>query len=97
MGLEMKVKRAVLQKLASRYKNSSKKGKGEVIRELIAITDYNLSWASWLLRNYGRKVVLVNSESLTPAKIFQFEGKPFLNIIGKGNKPRLVSFTYSYS
>lgn len=29
--------------------------------------------------------------SLTPAKIFQFEGKPVLDIIGKGNKPRLVS------
>jgi integrase/recombinase XerD len=29
--------------------------------------------------------------SLTPAKIFQFEGKPILDIIGKGNKPRLVS------
>jgi len=29
--------------------------------------------------------------SLTPAKIFQFEGKPVIDIVGKGNKPRLVS------
>ncbi len=29
--------------------------------------------------------------SLTPAKIDCFEGKPVLNIIGKGNKPRTVS------
>jgi len=29
--------------------------------------------------------------SLTPAKIDQFEGKPVLNVIGKGNKPRIVS------
>jgi integrase/recombinase XerD len=29
--------------------------------------------------------------SLTTAKIFQFEGKPVMDIIGKGNKPRLVS------
>jgi len=29
--------------------------------------------------------------SLTPAKIDCFEGKPVLHIIGKGNKPRIVS------
>ncbi|MGQ9777897.1 MAG: tyrosine-type recombinase/integrase [Thermodesulfobacteriota bacterium] len=29
--------------------------------------------------------------SLTPAKIGQFEGKPVIDVIGKGNKPRLVS------
>ena len=29
--------------------------------------------------------------SLTPAKIDRFEGKPILDIIGKGRKPRLVS------
>jgi integrase len=29
--------------------------------------------------------------SLTPAMIDRFEGKPILRIIGKGNKPRLVS------
>jgi len=29
--------------------------------------------------------------SLTPAKIIQFDGKPVLDIIGKGKKPRLVS------
>ena len=28
---------------------------------------------------------------MTPAKINQFEGKPVLDILGKGNKPRLVS------
>jgi len=29
--------------------------------------------------------------SLTPSKISQFEGKPILDILGKGSKPRLVS------
>lgn len=29
--------------------------------------------------------------SLTPAKIDQFEGKPVIDVIGKGKKPRLVS------
>jgi integrase/recombinase XerD len=29
--------------------------------------------------------------SLTPAKIIQFDGKPALDIIGKGRKPRLVA------
>ena len=29
--------------------------------------------------------------SLTPAKINQFDGKPVLDVMGKGNKPRLVS------
>jgi integrase len=29
--------------------------------------------------------------SLTPVKISQFEGKPVIDVIGKGKKPRLVS------
>ncbi len=58
----MKVKRAILEKLASSYKNSSKKGKGELRKELIATTDYNRSYASWLLSNSRLEVVLLNSE-----------------------------------
>ncbi len=55
----MKVKRAILKKLASSYKNSSKKGKRKLRKELIAITDYNRSYPSWLLGNYSLEVVLV--------------------------------------
>ncbi len=34
MGIEMKIKRAILQELASSYKNSSKKGKGNRLKSL---------------------------------------------------------------
>jgi len=38
MGLEIKVKRAILRELASRYRSSSKTGKGEVVGKLVGIT-----------------------------------------------------------
>jgi hypothetical protein len=58
MGLEMKVKRAVLKELAHKYQSSSKKAKGQVLEEFIGLTGYNRNYGSWLLRNCGRKVVM---------------------------------------
>jgi hypothetical protein len=58
MGLEMKVKRAILRELARKYQGSSKKVKGQVLEEFIELTGYNRSYGSWLLRNCGRKVVM---------------------------------------
>jgi integrase/recombinase XerD len=45
----------------------------------------------FILLLYQTGLRISEALSLTPAKIFQFEGKPVLDIMGKGNKPRLVS------
>lgn len=45
----------------------------------------------FILLLYQTGLRISEAISLTPAKIGQFEGKPVLDIIGKGNKPRLVS------
>lgn len=58
MGLEMRVKRAILRELAQRYQRGSKREKTGVLEEFIWLTGYNRCYGSWLLRNYGRKVVL---------------------------------------
>lgn len=58
MGLEMRVKRAILRELAQRYQRGRKKEKTRVLEEFIGLTGYNRSYGSWLLGNYGRKVVL---------------------------------------
>lgn len=58
MGLEMRVKRAILRELAQRYQRGRKKEKTRVLEEFIGLTGYNRSYGSWLLRNCGRKVVL---------------------------------------
>lgn len=62
MGLEMKVKRAVLKELAKRYQRGFKKEKGIVLEEFVALTGYNRCYASWLLRNCGWKVILSGKE-----------------------------------
>ena len=58
MGLEMKIKRAVLKELAGKYQRSSKKGKGQVLEEFLELSGYNRSYSSWLLRNPDRKVIM---------------------------------------
>jgi hypothetical protein len=45
MGLEMKVKRAVLEEQASKYRNCSKKGKRRVLGEFMNLAGYNRCYA----------------------------------------------------
>jgi len=45
----------------------------------------------FILLLYQTGVRISEALSLTPAKIDQFEGKPVIDIMGKGKKPRLVS------
>jgi integrase/recombinase XerD len=45
----------------------------------------------FILLLYQTGLRISEALSLTLAKIEQFEGKPVLNVIGKGNRPRLVS------
>jgi len=60
MGLEMKVKRAILKlkELAKKYQRGSKKEKSLILEEFAGLTGYNRCYSSWLLRNCGRKVIL---------------------------------------
>jgi len=45
----------------------------------------------FILLLYQTGLRISEALSLTPAKIDQFEGKPVLDVLGKGKKPRLVS------
>lgn len=45
----------------------------------------------FILLLYQTGLRISEALSLTPSKISQFEGKPVLDILGKGRKPRLVS------
>jgi len=58
MGLEMKVKRALLKELAKRYQRGSKREKSLILEKFVSLTGYNRCYASWLLRNCGRKIIL---------------------------------------
>jgi hypothetical protein len=62
MGLEMKVKRALLKELAKRYQRGSKREKSLILEEFVGLTGYNRCYASWLLRNCGRKIILSGKE-----------------------------------
>ncbi len=56
MALDMRTKRAVLKELAPAYQRASKKRKGAMLDEFIALTGYHREYASWLLRHCGRNI-----------------------------------------
>lgn len=58
MGLTMKERKAVTREVAMRYQRASKKQKGIILNEFIALTGYHRTYANWLLKNLGRKVYL---------------------------------------
>ena len=58
MELSMQVKRAVVEKLAGRYRRARKKEKKTILDEFIQTTDYNRKYASYLLSNWGRKIII---------------------------------------
>ncbi len=58
MGLMMKEKKAVTKEVARRYQRASKKQKGVILNEFIALTGYNRSYASHVLRNLGKRIFI---------------------------------------
>ncbi len=58
MGLEIKVRRAILKELAKRYQRGSKRENSLILKEFVGLTGYNRCYASWLLRHCGQKVIL---------------------------------------
>ncbi|MBI4653374.1 MAG: transposase, partial [Nitrospirae bacterium] len=55
MGLMMKEKKSVVKETASRYQKAKKKLKGIILNEIVALTGYVRCYASYILRNHGRK------------------------------------------
>ena len=56
MGLTMREKKSVSREYARRYKSSSKKVKGIILDEYVKLTKYRRDYASFLLKNWGKKV-----------------------------------------
>jgi hypothetical protein len=74
MGLTMNEKKAVARETAKRYQKAPKKQKGIILSEFAAITGYHRTYASWLLRNLGRKVFL------------KVKGKESIKVVGEIKK-----------
>lgn len=68
MGLTMKERSAVTKEIAKRYQRATKKQKGIILDEFIALSSYNRSYASYLLNNHGRQI-RVNSEVVIKADV----------------------------
>jgi len=58
-GLDLMTRKAITILYSKRYKNAtSKKEKSQILTEFVSTTGYNRSYASWLLRNAGKKVTI---------------------------------------
>ena len=66
MGLTMEQKRAVPGKLTKKYRGSkSRKKRSLILDEVQELTGYNRHYASWLLRNYGRRRIVTDEQGQT--------------------------------
>ena len=64
MRLTMKERRSVTAVVAERYQKSTKKEKSLILGEYIQLTGYNRSYATFLLRNHGRRMRVNNNTVL---------------------------------
>lgn len=60
MRLTVKERQKATRITAARYQKASKNQKGIILNEFIALTDYDRCYASYLLKNHGKKVWLNN-------------------------------------
>lgn len=58
MRMTMKEKKILTKALCEQYRKASKKQKGIVLTQFVKATKYTRSYASYLLRNHGRRVYL---------------------------------------
>lgn len=56
MGLTIRERKAVIKETCKRYRQATKKEKGEILDEFIILTGYKRNYASWILRNWGKTV-----------------------------------------
>ncbi|MCG9478686.1 MAG: hypothetical protein K9H14_00575 [Actinomycetia bacterium] len=78
----MRYKKAVTSELKKRYNKSTKKQKGAILDEFTAITGYNRSYASWILKAKKQKIIGYMTS----------KGKKIKFVVGekkKRNKPRI--------
>ncbi len=56
----MKERQSVTAVVAGRYRRAGKRNKGVILDEFTQLTGYNRSYASWVLRNVGKRIRLDN-------------------------------------
>ena len=56
----MKERKPVTAVVAVRYRKARKKDKGPILDEFSELTGYNRSYASWVLRNCGKRIRIDN-------------------------------------
>lgn len=57
-GLTMQERKSVTREIQKRYKRGSKKEKGIILDEFVKLTGYNRCYASYLLRMWGKEIVI---------------------------------------
>jgi len=60
----MRSKRELSREYSRIYKRSSRAGKSRILDEFIKLTDYNRCYASYILRNLGKKVYIGNGSDI---------------------------------
>ena len=60
----MSERRSVAKVMVARYRKATKKQKGGMLDELIALTDYNRRYAIGLLRAHGKSIKLARGVRL---------------------------------
>jgi hypothetical protein len=58
--LTMKERQSVIAVVAGRYRKAGKKDKGRILDEFTQLTRYNRSYASWVLRMWGKRIRINN-------------------------------------
>jgi hypothetical protein len=76
MGLSMGERKAVTNQVAARYRKASKKEKGKMLDEFVALTGYNRKYAIWILCNWGRK------------RYYKIDGQLVKAVVGKSKRGR---------
>lgn len=56
--MELKVKKIITNEIAKRYQKARKKEKNNILNEFCKLTNYNRMYASYILRNWNRKIYL---------------------------------------
>lgn len=73
MALSMKEKKAVAKETAKRYQKATKKERGLILDEFTSLTSYTRCYASFILRNWKRKIRL------------RMDGKELVVVLGGDN------------
>ncbi len=57
-GVDMGTRKKIGQILAKEYQRARKKEKGKILDSIVKTIGYNRGYAKWLLRNWGREIVI---------------------------------------